>query len=108
MISATFLLLLLQATGGHSVTLTWTNGNNPAGQTSNVYRATGLCTGTPSFSKIATTLTITTYIDTTVTTGQYCYTVTNVYNNSESVYSPFVNPIVPAFPPSGLAVTEVK
>jgi hypothetical protein len=90
----------------HSVTLTWTDTLNPAGTTYNVYRATGLCRGTPAFAKIATALTAKTYADTTVIPGNYCYAATATFNGAESVQSNTVNPSVPAFAPSALGFTE--
>jgi len=90
----------------HNVTLSWTDTLNPAtGTTYSVYRATGLCSGTPTFSKIATALTAKTYSDTTVTPGPYCYTVTATFNGVESAQSNTVQPNVPAFVPSGLTFT---
>ena len=90
----------------HNVTLTWTDTLNPAtGTTYSVYRATGLCSGTPTFSKIATALTAKTYSDTTVTPGPYCFAVTASFNGVESAMSNTVQPNVPAFVPTGLAYT---
>lgn len=89
----------------HSVTLTWTDPNNPANTTYNVKRATGLCTGTPTFSTLATALTAKTYTDNTVAPGNYCYTVTATFSGVESVNSNLVNPNVPSFPPTGLTFT---
>lgn len=87
----------------HSVTLSWSDTSNPAGTTYTVYRATGLCSGTPTFSKIATAITAKTYQDTSVTPGNYCYQVTATFNGAESVPSNSVNPSVPAFAPTGLS-----
>src|SRR5258708_37655312 len=57
----------------HSVSLTWTDTLNPVGTTYTVYRAAGLCSGSPVFNKLATGLPLTTaatpYVDTAVTTG---------------------------------------
>jgi hypothetical protein len=89
----------------HSVTLNWADTSNPATTTYSVYRAMGLCTGTPTFSKIASALTVKTYQDATVTPGNYCYQVTAVLNGAESVPSNSVNPNVPAFAPTGLTYT---
>jgi len=89
----------------HSVTLTWTDALNPAGTTYSVYRATGLCSGTPTFSRVATALTVKTFSDTTVTPGNYCFAVTATFNSVESAMSNAVQPSVPAFAPSGLAFT---
>jgi hypothetical protein len=97
---------LASAQTAHSVILTWTDTLNPAtGTTYNVKRATGLCTGTPTFTTLATALTTKTFTDTTVTPGNYCYEVTATVNGVESSPSNTVNPAVPAFPPAGLAFT---
>src|SRR5882724_11546063 len=87
-----------QAALTHSVKLTWVDGNNPAGVTYSVWRATGLCSGAPSFSKLATGLTALTYTDLAVTPGHYCYQVTATVAGVDSASSNAVNPIVPSFP----------
>lgn len=89
----------------HSVTLTWTDTLNPAGTTYSVYRATGLCSGTPAFSKIASALTVKTYLDTTVIAGNYCYTATATAGGMESAPSNTSLAPVPSFPPAQLSVT---
>jgi len=88
----------------HKVTLTWADLLNPAGTTYSVYRATGLCSGTPVFSKIASAIAVKTYEDSTVTAGNYCYTVTATSGGMESAPSNTALANVPSFPPSGLAV----
>lgn len=45
---------LAQGVSQHSVTLNWQDALNPAGTTYSIYRATGLCSGTPTFAKLAT------------------------------------------------------
>jgi len=88
----------------HSVTLTWTDTMNPTGTTYNVYRAPGLCSGTPTFAKLASAVAVMTYLDATVTTGNYCYEVTATYNSVESAPSNTAAAAVPAFPPATLSV----
>jgi hypothetical protein len=101
-----FVPSLTTAQTTHSVTLKWVDTLNPlSGTTYNVYRATGLCSGTPVFSKIATALTALTYSDTTVTPGNYCYTVTASVNGVESSQAVGVNPAVPAFTVTALSFT---
>lgn len=102
-----FLILAagLQAQTTHSVTLTWTDTLNPSGTTYTVYRATGLCSGTPTFSKLASALTGKTYLDSTVIPGNYCYEVTATLNGMESAPSNTAGAPVPSFPPSQLSVT---
>lgn len=90
----------------HSVTLTWADSLNPATVTTyNVKRATGLCTGTPVFTTIATAVTAKTYTDSTVTPGNYCYEVTATVGGVESSPSNTANPAVPAFAPTALSFT---
>lgn len=88
----------------HSVTLNWTDTLNPAGTTYSVYRAVGLCSGTPTFAKLALAVTVKTYQDTTVTPGNYCYAVTATANGMESAQSNTALAPVPSFPPAGLTV----
>lgn len=96
----------------HTVTLSWIDDRNPAGTTYSVYRAPGLCSGTPVFAKIATAVTAKTYTDMTVQPGNYCYAVTATFNSVESAQSNTVQPAVPAFAPTALqfqvAVMERK
>jgi len=101
-----FLVLSMSAFAQtHSATLTWVDTSNPMGTTYNVHRATGLCTGTPSYSVIASAVAVKTYVDTTVTPGNYCYVVTAVYMGVESANSNTALAPVPSFAPTALAVT---
>lgn len=92
----------------HSVTLTWIDTVNPIGTTYNVYRAPGLCTGTPAFFEIASAIAILTYIDLAVVPSSYCYEVTASYGGLESDPSPTALAVVPdnfvsdPAPPAGL------
>ncbi len=71
-----------------SATLTWADTVNPSGTTYNVLRATGLCTGTPTFSTLASGVTGLTYKDTTVVVGNnYCYAVTATFGSLTSAQS---------------------
>lgn len=88
----------------HSVTLNWQDTLNPAGTTYSVYRAQGLCSGTPTFSKIASAVTGKTYKDETVTPGNYCYQVTATANGMESAASNSALAPVPSFPPQQLSI----
>lgn len=89
----------------HTVTLTWVDGKNPTGVTYTVYRATGLCSGTPTFSKLATGVAVLTYADTTVTPGNYCYQVTATVAGLESSPSNQAAAAVLPFAVTSLAVT---
>lgn len=95
------------AQSSHSVTLSWTDTLNPSATTYNVYRASGLCSGSPAFTQVATSVNAKTYQDTTVTIGNYCYGITATLSGAESAKSPLVNPSVVPFAPQGLSVTNV-
>lgn len=92
----------LTAQTHHTVTLSWADDRNPPGTTYSVYRAPGLCSGTPVFAKIATAVTEKTYPDATVQPGNYCYAVTATFNSVESAQSNTTQPAVPAFAPTAL------
>lgn len=94
-------LAYAQATN-HSVTLKWADVVNPVGTTYNVYKSSGLCSGSPVFNKLATGVTTLTYTDTPVVPGNYCYQVTASLNGMESVPSNSVLAPVPPFAPSAL------
>ncbi len=94
----------LVAQSGHSATLTWTDTQNPAGTTYAVYRATGLCSGSPAFSKVADALTEKTYQDAAVTSGNYCYAVTATSGGVESAQSNSAGAAIPSFAPSQLSI----
>jgi hypothetical protein len=92
----------------HSVTLLWADASNPTGTTYSVYRATGLCSGSPVFVKLgAGGLTVKTYLDLGVVAGiAYCYQITASLSGSESGPSSAVGALVPTtFPPTGLTIT---
>ena len=103
-----FSLLLFAQTQTHSVTLSWQDNLNPAGTTYSVYRSVGLCSGTPTFSKIASAVTVKTYQDTAVQPGNYCYAVTATFNSVESAQSNTTNPQVPSFTPTNLTHTVAQ
>lgn len=85
------------------VILTWVDTRNPAGTAYNVYRATGLCSGTPVFSRIATGITVKTHED-QVVVGTYCYAVTAALNNIESGQSNNASFTAQPFDPTNLVV----
>lgn len=100
---------LLGQTTTHSATLTWVDTQNPAtGTTYSVYRVTGLCSGSPTFAKIATALAVKTYVDTTVQPGPYCFQVTATFNAVESAPSGSAAAAIPAFAPSGLTIQVAR
>lgn len=87
---------------GHSVLLTWVDTQNPTGTTYNMYRASGLCLGSPAFSKIATGITALTYTDSPVPVGNFCYQATASQNGMESAPSNSASAAVLPFPPQTL------
>ena len=89
----------------HAVVLQWTAAPNQPGQTFAVYRAPGLCTGNPVFAKVAEGVAVETFEDQTVTTGNYCFHVTAVWQGMESVPSNRVLVPIPASPPTALIFT---
>jgi hypothetical protein len=101
----TMLAVALVAQTTHSATLTWQDALNPAGTTYNVYRAPGLCSGSPVFAKMATGIAAKTYQDTTVVPGPYCYAVSATFNGVESAQSNTAAANVPAFAPTALGIT---
>jgi hypothetical protein len=107
----TLILLVLLVAGlaaaqtTHTATLTWVDTLNPAGTTYNVYRAAGLCSGTPPFSKIASAVTVKTYADPNLSPGNFCYQVTASLGGVESAASNQAGAPVPSFPPTNLAIT---
>jgi hypothetical protein len=106
---AMFVLLctvpLRAQTATHSVKLSWVDALNPSGTTYTVYRAPGLCSGTPVFAKLATGVAVLTFTDSTVTPGNFCYQVTATVGGVESAPSNSVLAPVPAFAPSALTFT---
>ena len=106
----------LLAAQQHSVTLSWTAGdtNTTPLDTYNVYKASGACTGTPTFTKLVsvaptalcTTAAPCSYQDLAVTAGSsYCYAVTALNGGLESGKSPFASAVIPTFFPPGVPAT---
>lgn len=100
-----FISITLQAQATRTVTLTWADAANPAVTTYSVYRAPGVCSGTPVFAKIATGLTAKTYQDAAVAPGNYCYTATASTGGIESPQSTSAAAVVTPFAPDGLSIT---
>ena len=90
----------------HSATLNWQDPSNPSTGTSyNIKRAVGLCSGTPTFSSLATAVTGLTYTDNTVTPGNYCYEITATFSGAEGPPSNSAPASVLPFAPVNLSVT---
>jgi len=85
--------------------LTWTDTQNPTGTTYNVYRAPGLCSGTPAFVKLASGVTSLTFADATITVGPWCYQVTASVSNIEGPPSPQASATVGPFAPGQILIT---
>lgn len=96
----------------HSVTLSWTVSTDdtttscasPNTCLQNVYRATGACSSSSTFSVVSSPLsTANSFVDSNVSVGQtYCYQVTFVINGFESAPSNQVSAVILPSPPSGL------
>lgn len=105
LLSAILLLItgFSHAQTARSVDLTWQDSKNPTGTVYNVYRASGSCTGTPTFQTLVSSVTTKSYSDTTVKTGEtWCYEVTAVNSGLESSPSNTAQATVGPFPPSSL------
>lgn len=101
-----FLLsLALVAQTGRTVVLTWVDTQNPTATTYSVYRAPGLCSGTPVFAKISTALAVKTFSDASVAPGLYCYTVTASLNSVESAQAVPAPVTVGPFTPTSISIT---
>jgi len=90
----------------HSVSLAWTASTDSA-VSYNLYRLSGACpsTGTSGFSKItAAPVTATTYTDSAVAPGTYCYYATAVLNGSESIPSNLASAVVLPAAPTALSI----
>lgn len=94
------------AAQSHSAVLNWQDPSNPTTGTSyNIKRAIGLCSGTPTFSSLATAVTGLTYTDNTVTPGNYCYEVSATFSGAEGPASSPAPASVLPFAPVNLSVT---
>ena len=101
-----FLSSLAAQVSAPKVELSWEDAINQDA-TYTVKRAAGLCSGTPTFATIATGLKTKTYVDASVTAGNFCYVVTAVVNGIESAPSNASQATVPAAPPQNLQ-TQIK
>jgi hypothetical protein len=89
----------------HSVTLNW---NDTQTATYNLYKSSGTCLSSPTFSQLRTGITAKTAVDSTVTTGQYAYVVTAVVAGAgESPYSNCADALVPAWAPTGVTAGSI-
>jgi hypothetical protein len=91
------------AQGTHKVTLTWTA--SPDGGVVTVYRAIGTCSTSLTFTSITSGVAGTTYADSALAPGRYCYQVTTVVNGAESVPSNQAQAVILPSSPSSLTLT---
>jgi hypothetical protein len=96
----------------HSISLAWTDPNNPAGTTYNVYRQNSGCpttqpVSTSGFTKLnASPVSTLTFSDSPVVVGTtYCYIVTAVSAGAESGPSPDAGATPIPFSPATLQLT---
>ena len=85
-----FLTNSLAFAAGHSATLSWAAPSDAtSGTTYNLYRLAGSCPAAPTtgFTLLSAGITATTYTDSTVTVGSWCYYVTQVQNSTNSAPS---------------------
>lgn len=106
-----------QTGAGHSTALSWTLSADDtttactatAGCLQNAYRASGACSATSSFSLLTSTAlsaTATTFTDTTVTPGVWCYGVTFEINGLESAKDTVSVTLQPASPTGASATAH--
>ena len=96
-------LLHAQVTGNHTVTLSWTA--SPDGGVYTMYRATGVCSPTLTFTAISVGITSTVYVDSGIAPGKFCYQVTTVVNSAESNASNQAQAVIIPLPPGNLTDT---
>jgi hypothetical protein len=108
-----------QAQAAHSVALTWTASTDAAANptlTYNVYRLNGACPATAptsvsgsGFTKLNTAaITTTTFSDSGIAPGTYCYFSTAFLNATESIPSNTAQALVAPAAPTSLGVTSIK
>jgi hypothetical protein len=96
----------------HSVTLNWTASTDAAGNPTlsyNVFRLIGACSATAAFTKINTTpVTATTFVDSGIAPGAYCYQATSFLNGAESKPSNQVAAVILPLPPGSVVVSAAN
>ena len=112
LILAGLMALALRGQTPHTVTLSWTDPNNPTGTQYNVYRQTSACPATApatvaGFTKLnSTPVTGLSFVDTPVLVGTtYCYVVTATNGTVESGPSPDAGAAPLPFSPASLQIT---
>jgi hypothetical protein len=86
-----------------TITLTWVDDTNPAVTTTyKVERAPGICAGTLAFSTIQAGLTVKTYKDPSIASGQWCYQIRASLGGLDSPPSPQAQATIGPAAPSRL------
>jgi hypothetical protein len=98
-------LLTFSLSHAQTVSLSWEDSKNPTPTTYSVYRSNSTCSVTSLFVKVATSIPAKTFDDVLTEPGSYCYRVTAVFKNLESVPSNSVDVLIPLASPSALSVT---
>lgn len=100
---------LFSQTTTYTVQISWQPAadGSDAGGTINVYKAIGSCgSASQQFTKIATDVSLDgPYLDSSVTSGSYCYYVTAVVNSDESSPSPTTSVSIKPGPATNFKVT---
>lgn len=108
----------MQAQVIHTVTLTWTASADAAanpGLTYNVYKLNGACPATAptsvsgsGFTKLNTSpITTTTFTDSGLQPGAYCYFASALLNSVESIPSNTAQATIQPAPPTSFGITSV-
>ncbi len=108
LIVATFLILAPAAMAApHSVTLSWT-ASTDAGVNYNVYRISGTCPATATgFTQLnASAVTTTTYTDSGMVPGKWCYYVTSTLGGAESLPSNMASAVILPSAPTAVTITS--
>ena len=100
---------LSSQTTPYTVQISWqpASDGSDAGGTINVYKAIGFCgSASQQFTQIATDVSLDgPYLDSSVTSGSYCYYVTAVVNSDESGPSPTTSVSIKPGPVTNFKVT---
>jgi hypothetical protein len=109
LVIALFAVLLfvvpMQAQTSRSVVLAWT-ASTSTGAAYNIYRASGACAPSLTFTKIGSVAAgVVTFTDTAVTVGAFCYQVTATLNGEESLPSNQSSAVILPTPPTALTTT---
>jgi hypothetical protein len=99
-----FIVFGVSAQTVHKVLIAWTDTVNPSGTTYTIYRASATCSTNPTLTKLASGITASTYTDSSVSAGNFCYAVTANGPGGESAFSNEAPAVIVA-PPSTVTIT---